>query len=124
MLASEIRVCIPQELSSEHSKLIIIRNHSQVLYSTSTASETWCPEISGFLTVPRTRKLASFLVLIVLLIGFLNLPGSSGLQPSNGNVQSVSPTSDGLVVPVRSIPTGKPGMAILHMDCGSLILLP
>ena len=57
--------------------------------------------MSGFLTIPRTRSLASFLVLVVLLVGFLNLPLSIGLQASDDKVQSVSPTSDGLLVPVK-----------------------
>ena len=108
MLASdEMKACTPLDLSSERSKLIAVRDRSQALYSTSSQSGAWCSDISGFLTVPRNRRLAIFLVLTVLLIGFFNLPDSSALQASNVNVQSVNPTSDSLVVPVKVDTYGK-----------------
>lgn len=53
------------------------------------------------------RRLSSFIVLTILLLAFLSLPNSSGVQPSNDTAQSVSPTSDGLAVPVKIDTYGK-----------------
>jgi hypothetical protein len=60
-----------------------------------------------FLTIPRTRRLASIVVLTILLIGFLDLSSSSALQSSYDNIQSASPTSDTLVAPVKVDTYGK-----------------